>query len=306
MKEKAEAEAREAAAKAECAALSEQLEALKQRAVAQEELRRQMAETIHEVTGHATTGHHLPPPRATTATSVNPHPQLKGNIRVFCRVRPPATEEDEAVSCIEGAAEDTALEVAGPKGGSTRFQFDHVFSGAASQGDVYDEVTHLVQSAMDGHNVCVFAYGQTGSGKTYTMDGPRGNEAPELRGVVPRAAAQVFASAKELGTLGWTFSFKASCVEVYNEELRDLLGGKGETKLKIQDSGGTVSIPGLKQVDVTDSASLQKMLDFAAKNRATTATQSNDTSSRSRTSSSGCTSRARTRRRGRRRSRSST
>ena len=246
--------AREAAAKAECAALSEQLEALKQRAVAQEELRRQMAETIHE---------------------------LKGNIRVFCRVRPPATEEDEAVSCIEGAAEDTALEVAGPKGGSTRFQFDHVFSGAASQGDVYDEVTHLVQSAMDGHNVCVFAYGQTGSGKTYTMDGPRGNEAPELRGVVPRAAAQVFASAKELGTLGWTFSFKASCVEVYNEELRDLLGGKGETKLKIQDSGGTVSIPGLKQVDVTDSASLQKMLDFAAKNRATTATQSNDTSSRS-------------------------
>ena len=254
LKEKAEAEAREAAAKAECAALSEQLEALKQRAVAQEELRRQMAETIHE---------------------------LKGNIRVFCRVRPPATEEDEAVSCIEGAAEDTALEVAGPKGGSTRFQFDHVFSGAASQGDVYDEVTHLVQSAMDGHNVCVFAYGQTGSGKTYTMDGPRGNEAPELRGVVPRAAAQVFASAKELGTLGWTFSFKASCVEVYNEELRDLLGGKGETKLKIQDSGGTVSIPGLKQVDVTDSASLQKMLDFAAKNRATTATQSNDTSSRS-------------------------
>ena len=200
---------------------------------------------------------------------------------MFCRVRPPATEEDEAVSCIEGAAEDTALEVAGPKGGSTRFQFDHVFSGAASQGDVYDEVTHLVQSAMDGHNVCVFAYGQTGSGKTYTMDGPRGNEAPELRGVVPRAAAQVFASAKELGTLGWTFSFKASCVEVYNEELRDLLGGKGETKLKIQDSGGTVSIPGLKQVDVTDSASLQKMLDFAAKNRATTATQSNDTSSRS-------------------------
>ena len=167
------------------------------------------------------------------------------------------------MSCIEGAAEDTALEVAGPKGGSTRFQFDHVFSGAASQGDVYDEVTHLVQSAMDGHNVCVFAYGQTGSGKTYTMDGPRGNEAPELRGVVLRAAAQVFASAKELGTLGWTFSFKASCVEVYNEELRDLLGGKGETKLKIQDSGGTVSIPGLKQVDVTDSAALQKMLDFA-------------------------------------------
>ena len=278
LKEKAEAEAREAAAKAECAALSEQLEALKQRAVAQEELRRQMAETIHEVTGcpchhhHHCLLHHL--------SHLLPL-QLKGNIRVFCRVRPPATEEDEAVSCIEGAAEDTALEVAGPKGGSTRFQFDHVFSGAASQGDVYDEVTHLVQSAMDGHNVCVFAYGQTGSGKTYTMDGPRGNEAPELRGVVPRAAAQVFASAKELGTLGWTFSFKASCVEVYNEELRDLLGGKGETKLKIQDSGGTVSIPGLKQVDVTDSASLQKMLDFAAKNRATTATQSNDTSSRS-------------------------
>ena len=69
--------------------------------------------------------------------------------------------------------------------------------------------------------MCIFAYGQTGSGKTHTMEGAHG----DARGVVPRAAEQVFAAAQDLSGLGWTFTFEVSCLEVYNEELRDLVRG---------------------------------------------------------------------------------
>jgi kinesin family protein C1 len=60
----------------------------------------------------------------------------------------------------------------------------------------------VVQSALDGYNVCIFAYGQTGSGKTYTMEGPN-NPTPETEGMIPRAVAQVFTTAAELEEKGW-------------------------------------------------------------------------------------------------------
>ena len=93
-----------------------------------------------------------------------------------------------------------------------------VFAESASQEEVFTEVAHLTQSALDGFKVCIFAYGQTGSGKTHTMQGAGG----EHRGIIPRAAEQVFGHAAELALLGWEFTFEASFLEIYNEEIRDV------------------------------------------------------------------------------------
>lgn len=104
--------------------------------------------------------------------------ELKGNIRVFCRVRPtlpaeadggaqmkfPDTDNEGKEIEIIGAAEKSALGNVTTK--AYPFSFDKVFGPSAQNGDVFGEISQLVQSALDGYNVCIFCYGQTGSGKT--------------------------------------------------------------------------------------------------------------------------------------------
>lgn len=68
------------------------------------------------------------------------------------------------------------------------FSFDRVYPPGTAQTDVFDGVSELVQSALDGYHVCLFSYGQTGAGKTYTM---QGTDAPGGRGIIPRAVEKV-------------------------------------------------------------------------------------------------------------------
>ena len=79
--------------------------------------------------------------------------------------------------------------------------FDKVFTPSSSQGDVFGEISQLIQSALDGYNVCIFAYGQTGSGKTFTMEGNPGDH--EAKGMIPRALEQVFRTSQDLREKGW-------------------------------------------------------------------------------------------------------
>jgi kinesin family member C1 len=90
-----------------------------------------------------------------------------------------------------------------------------------SQDDVYAAVSDVVQSALDGYQVCLFSYGQTGSGKTHTMNGTPA--CARGRGIIPRAVHGILENALRLGPAGWEFRLEAMYIEIYNESLRDLL-----------------------------------------------------------------------------------
>lgn len=84
------------------------------------------------------------------------------------------------------------------------FAFDKVFTPSSSQENVFGEISQLIQSALDGYNVCIFAYGQTGSGKTYTMEGNTADH--DKQGMIPRAMEQVFRTSQDLKERGWQVS----------------------------------------------------------------------------------------------------
>ncbi|CAJ1951903.1 unnamed protein product [Sphenostylis stenocarpa] len=120
--------------------------------------------------------------------------ELKGNIRVYCRIRPFLPGQKEKQSIVEHIGE-TDLVVANPskqgKEGLRTFKFNKVFGPTSTQAGVYADIQAFIRSVLDGYNVCIFAYGQTGSGKTYTMSGPN-NATPESVGVNYRALNDLF------------------------------------------------------------------------------------------------------------------
>nr|ACN49163.1 kinesin family member C1 [Oryzias dancena] len=214
-----------------------------------------------------------------------------GNIRVFCRVRPlvdggfskhiqlPASDDK---SIVLAKTEESHTGKTGDTHKNYNFSFDRVFGPKASQQEIFDEISLLVQSALDGYNVCVFAYGQTGSGKTYTMEG---EEYDDTRGVIPRAVQQVFKAGQKLATQGWEFTFTASFVEIYNETLRDLLyTGKASKRPEHEIrkmSNNEVTVTNLTYEKVYTEDQVQGLIALAKQNRSTAQTSQNDRSSRS-------------------------
>ncbi|XP_024004376.1 kinesin-like protein KIN-14M isoform X2 [Eutrema salsugineum] len=221
--------------------------------------------------------------------------ELKGNIRVFCRVRPLLSGEntsDEAKTIsypisLEALGRGIDLMQNGQK---HSFTFDKVFLPSASQEDIFVEISQLVQSALDGYKVCIFAYGQTGSGKTYTMMGRPGN--PEEKGLIPRCLEQIFRTRQSLRSQGWKYELQVSMLEIYNETIRDLLStskeavradnGVSPQKYAIKhDASGNTHVVELTVVDVRSSREVSFLLDHAARNRSVGKTAMNEQSSRS-------------------------
>ncbi|XP_051787461.1 kinesin-like protein KIFC3 isoform X3 [Erpetoichthys calabaricus] len=207
--------------------------------------------------------------------------RLKGNIRVFCRVRPLNKEDGDDAdtkNVVVFDTDDDAVMYVAHKGKSMNFELDKVFPPEASQENVFQEVRALVTSCIDGYNVCIFAYGQTGSGKTYTMEG-----VPENPGINQRALRLLFAEVKEKDP-EWKFVITVSMVEIYNETIRNLLGDNLNEKLEIKlcpDGSGQLYVPGLTEFTVESVEDINKVFDLGYMNRATACTNLNEHSSRS-------------------------
>ncbi|GFZ07190.1 kinesin 4 [Actinidia rufa] len=119
---------------------------------------------------------------------------LKGSIRVYCRVRPFLPGQPNSVSTV-GHLDEGSISIITPlkyvKDGRKSFTFNKVFGPSATQEEVFSDTQPLIRSVLDGYNVCIFAYGQTGSGKTHTMTGPK-ELTQESVGVNYRALSDLF------------------------------------------------------------------------------------------------------------------
>jgi len=206
--------------------------------------------------------------------------ELRGNIRVFCRVRPLSpceTSQASALLCLDAATVHLRL---GPEKSSSH-EFNRVFNQESTQEDVFQEVSGLVQSALDGYNVCLFSYGQTGSGKTHTMLGGADDTS---RGIIPRAVEKIINASKVNEGKGWSYTLKASYVEIYNENIRDLLAAvphSADTTHKIIHENGSTTISGVTMEIVESVEQASVLVRKAAAARKVEATQMNAHSSRS-------------------------
>ncbi|TKW28851.1 hypothetical protein SEVIR_3G355700v4 [Setaria viridis] len=208
---------------------------------------------------------------------------LKGNIRVYCRVRPFLPGQISSSSSVAGIEErtitiSTAAKYA--KDGSKSFTFNKVFGPAATQDEVFSDMQPLIRSVLDGFNVCIFAYGQTGSGKTYTMSGPKVLTEESL-GVNYRALNDLFSLQEQRnGTINYDISVQM--IEIYNEQVRDLLQDSGNRRLEIRNTSQKgLAVPDASIVPVTCTADVVDLMNQGQKNRAVGSTAINDRSSRS-------------------------
>ncbi|KAH8326249.1 hypothetical protein KR067_004087 [Drosophila pandora] len=209
---------------------------------------------------------------------------LRGNIRVFCRIRPPLECEENRICCTWTYHDEATVELqsidgqAKNKMGQQIFSFDQVFHPNSSQTDIFEMVSPLIQSALDGYNICIFAYGQTGSGKTYTMDG-----VPDSVGVIPRTVDLLFDSIRSYRNLGWEYEIKATFLEIYNEVLYDLLSNEQKDMeiRMVKNSKNDIYVSNITEETVLDPNHLRQLMHTAKMNRATASTVGNERSSRS-------------------------
>lgn len=244
--------------------------------------------------------------------------ELRGNIRVFCRIRPPgtnnavrakhsgATAASTGISKSTGGKNTSEMEMVLPINRVTDTQIsvrtennntnlssttkimelDHIFGPQSSQQQVFKEVEPLVTSVMDGYHSCILAYGQTGSGKTYTMEG-----SIDQPGVNRRTLTELFnIKAKRESTGLVKVDVEVSMVEIYNETVRDLLvspkknamnNAKDPTLLDIRQGPEGVYLPGCQRRAISTLEDVNQVLNYGKRNRATSSTGMNAQSSRS-------------------------
>lgn len=199
------------------------------------------------------------------------------NVMVAVRLRPSQPQELRGRRCVEVTKDRVGLLI-----GKKIFSFDHVFEEESKQEDIYDMyVQPLVESLFSGYNGTVLAYGQTGSGKTYSIMGlPLGYED---EGVIPRALRNTFDLIKENKEKNDVATMQISFLEIYNDEVKDLLHPDIPSKDIVirEDKEGRIFFTGAREVTVSDVDSALYYLERGNLGRTTAETCMNNSSSRS-------------------------
>ncbi|KAM4612456.1 kinesin-like protein KIF3B [Discoglossus pictus] len=205
-------------------------------------------------------------------------------VRVVVRCRPMNSKElasgfekvvevDVKLGQVAVKAKGAAHEV--PK----TFTFDAVYDSNSKQVELYDETFRpLVDSVLLGFNGTIFAYGQTGTGKTYTMEGVRSD--PEKRGVIPNSFEHVFTHISR--SQNQQYLVRASYLEIYQEEIRDLLSKDQTKRLELKERPDTgVYVKDLSSFVTKSVKEIEHVMSVGNQNRSVGSTNMNEHSSRS-------------------------
>ncbi|XP_053813831.1 kinesin-like protein KIF15 isoform X2 [Vidua chalybeata] len=210
-------------------------------------------------------------------------------IKVFVRVRPPSdrtalTDGDDGL-CLSVLSSNTIRLHSKPE--PKIFTFDYVANMETTQESVFSIVAkNIVESCMNGYNGTIFAYGQTGSGKTFTMMGPSDSDnfTHSLRGVIPRSFEYLFflieREKKKAGS-GKSFLCKCSFIEIYNEQIFDLLDSASAGLFLRESIKKGVFVDGAVEQVLSSAAEAYQVLTTGWRNRHVASTSMNRESSRS-------------------------
>ncbi|XP_061422096.1 kinesin-like protein KIF17 isoform X3 [Lethenteron reissneri] len=204
-------------------------------------------------------------------------------VKVVVRCRP-TNEREKNLGCKVVVSMDTArgqcfIQKPGSGDEPKQFTFDGTYFIESSTEQIYNDIAYpLVEGVVEGYNGTVFAYGQTGCGKSFTMQGV--SEPSAQRGVIPRAFEHIFESIQCAENT--KFLFRASYLEIYNEEIRDLLGKDTKQRLELKEHPERgVYVRDLSMHTVHSVAECERIMQAGWSNRATGATLMNKDSSRS-------------------------
>ena len=227
---------------------------------------------------------------------------LRGNMRLMCRLRPFLSNEIknkksqmETILLNDGMIMINEMNKL-PKS----FEFDYVFGEESTQEDIYEEISLLIQSMIYGNNICIMSYGQTCNGKTYTIQGEYNNQ-----GIASRAVKELFeiinSLLKKEGDLRKNkqnfennyspiqtatpyfikSKFTMTIIEIYNEQIYNLLEESTPNLAIYEDSNGNLIIPDLSPINISNFEEANKLFILAEKFRHISTTEFNEHSSRS-------------------------
>ena len=204
-------------------------------------------------------------------------------VQVMVRCRPMNSREQNngSVNCIEVDKTVNQVIIVDKDKENRAFTYDAVYGIDSNQREVYDEGAFpLVESVMNGYNGTIFAYGQTGCGKTHTMIGVK--DSKELRGIIPNAFDHIFGYFDDAQNTKKKFLIRCSYLEIYNEQIRDLLQKKSDQKLELKENPDKgVFVKDLTTCIVKSIPEIEHYMEFGTKNRITGETAMNKDSSRS-------------------------
>ncbi|KAJ6525493.1 kinesin domain-containing protein [Mycena vulgaris] len=239
------------------------------------------------------------------------------SVQVALRIRPPTSQDTSSIPArfqrsVIHATSSTSVSVEAGTGPTTSgpaptasaasaaaagkkqaFSFDQVLGPPTTQHTMFTSTAlPLISRFMEGFNCTILAYGQTSSGKTHTMTGIDLDADPSDpnngMGIIPRAVSTIFSSAKQLREergSAWTYQIKSSFIEIYNEDLIDLLvddngGARREVQIR-EDKDGHIIWGGLREMQVKNPSEVMTLLRKGSSIRRTNETDMNAQSSRS-------------------------